>query len=791
MRKNLLALLVGGLMYCTCVAQNNVTLNHSSHVRNISGIIRDTISNRPLEYATVSLFHLSDTTFEKGSMTNPQGKFFIEKVPCGWYLYKVEFLGYKKYTGKAFCVDKKDAELVLDPIVMQRDPKRLDEVIVNGHQEFERLELDKTSYKVSKSPVSDGGSITEVLETIPKIGIDPQGKVSLRGSTNVTILVDGKVSAMLGASPSEVLAQLPARSVDRVEVITNPSAKYDASGTSGIINIVMKKDRVKGFSGTITMTGGTRDKYSGATYMNYRVGKINWYGSYDYQNQWFDKDQKVDRIQNTGSLRQSTDMKLNQGSNLGKIGMDFLPSAKTTLGISVQRRIIDHDRKFRTSYLMEDAQIGLRDSILRRGSIDGDLESWVYNVNYLQTFSKKGRELSADCSYSSSQTMYDGKYFHRHYYPVEGNELMSIDRQDINKWNGVWQVDYTEPLGTGSSLEMGYKGDRSITDFSDGDNYFGYEKSIHGGYMMASGKWKNISCQVGIRGEYTHIKTNQNYDPHYFDLFPSAHLSWGLPHKNQLQMSYSRRIFRPSTRMVNPNQNNKDPENQYLGNPFLRPEYSHDLEFTYNKKWSKMSITSNLYWIRTTDIIQQYRFLGDDGLGFVRYQNLNYKNYSGLDLNMTCRIASWCKINTYLSGVYTNYKGGTLINSQSNDDLFWFGKMTTLIRVSKKTYIHVSAVYEDENPILQGHWDNLFFMDFALSKRVMKNRGSISIRVKDLFNTKKNKSITGDGSFSQTNCFNYESRIAFLSFRYNFGKKYKINRSKKRHEEVEREGKDI
>ncbi|RUT73628.1 outer membrane beta-barrel family protein [Ancylomarina longa] len=755
--------------------------NKSTDVMNSSlkGQIAEKENQKPLEFATVSIYTLSDSTFVKGTITNKRGEFKLDKLKEDKYFLKVDFMGFQGIHGSTLFLKENQHKVISKPIYLQSDTKSISEVKVEGKRDFSRVELDKTVYNVSNSPVADGGSINDVLATIPKLSVNPEGEIQFRGSSNVKILIDGKISGVLGLNPADILRNMSAADVDRVELISSSSAKYDASGASGIINIIMKKEHTKGFNGNFSGTVGTKDKHGANASANLRTGKINLSGFYSYRNEWAARDYSVDRLIHSGSflnsLKENADVDFGNRSHISKIGLDYLINDNNTLSLAVTNRMFKQN--WNGFYIYDRANLlssSFPEETSRESAVDIDMLSWVYNASFIHKFEKKGEELSVDVAYTDNSADNEGKYkdWDSDNNLTESNDFFNSDRKEA-----VVQIDYSHPVGKSASIETGYMYRSNEIDYNepaDMSTAFNYKEQIHGLYVQYNGKKGNLGYQFGVRSEYSDIQTNQAYNDEYLDFFPSMHLSYRLNDKKQVILSYSKMVYRPDSRMLNPFQNLKDPENQRLGSQDISAYYTHNGElsiaFKRDKANYKIGVFANYY----NNLINQFRSVDSNGNAIVSYTNLNSKFTYGLEVEASAKFNKWWSFNGYVYSGYEKNSPNDELKFKSNDAYFLEGKVTSVMRIPNWFNFQASFRYQTNTPTAQGEYDNLYYVDLGFSRRILKKKASLSLNVYDLFDTFKFKINSGDTDFDQRELNGKETRIAKLTFRYFFGKKYRI-----------------
>ncbi|MPQ46722.1 outer membrane beta-barrel protein [Marinifilum sp. N1E240] len=751
----------------------------------VKGKIIENKHQKPLEFATVSIFCLKDSTLVKGTITNKKGEFKLEKLKADAYFLKVDYIGYNSYTLKKLTLASNEKKVLKQAISLAEDTKALEEVVVEGNREFSRMELGKTVYNVSKSPIADGGTINDVLNTVPKLSVNSDGDIQFRGSSNVKILIDGKISGLLGMNPSEVLSGMSASDVDRVELISTSSARYDATGANGIINIIMKKNRTKGFNGSASATLGTKDKKSGNFSANLRTGKINFFGQYVYKDDWAGRDYNVQRsiYETNTSLVEHADVDFGNRYHIGKIGMDFLIDDNNTITLSTTYRDILQNWNGNYEYIESNVlSSGMPDVSYRKSAVDLDLTSRIYNASYIHKFKKKGQSLSVDFAYTDNEADNSGNYSVREepsniwYY--SGSDFYKTARKE-----SVAQVDYVHPVGKNGKLETGYLYRNNEIDYEDQEDLstaFNYEENIHGLYLMYTGAAGKFAYELGLRAEYSDITTNREFKDDYLDLFPSVHLSYDFSDTKKWELAYSRMIYRPNSGMLNPFQNLRDPENQRLGAQDIEAYYNHNVEMSMSYDRKKASYKTTLYINYYNTLINQYRSINDDNESVVTYGNFDNKFYSALEFEASTKLNKWWSLSGYIGGIYEKTNPGDDFNFGSRDMWEVLGKVTSIMNFKKWFKMQTSFRYQSEILTAQGKYQNLYYVDLGLSRKVLKGRGSLSFTANDIFNTFKFKIHSSDPDFYNKEIRYKETQIAKLTFRYYFGKRYRVLRAKKK-----------
>ncbi|MDE5416875.1 TonB-dependent receptor [Labilibaculum sp. DW002] len=761
----------------------------------LKGNIVDFNLNKSLEYATVSIFSLPDSLLIKGTITNRKGDFLIQNLKEGKYFYKVEYLGYQNYKSKDLTLQENEKLVLNKSIALKVDTELISQVEVTGNRDFERIELDRSVYNVSNSLASNAGNITDVLTTIPKLNVDTEGNLKYRGSSNVKVLIDGKMSRLLGVSASDILNSLPANDVDRVEIISNPSAKFDASGSAGIVNIIMKKNRSKGFKGNTSIKLGTKNKKTGRTSLSLRTGKFNFSGSYSYTDDWFGRDYSSSLlIDDLNLVKSKAEIDYGKRVHLGQFGMDLLIDDNNTLSFNLSKQDIKQNWNGEYNYLRSDIPSSVMpEESFRDGSRDLDYNSMNYNMAYIHKFKRKGQQISIDAAYTDNSATNKGLY--RDFGNILSSSMSeSSDKFDAGRKEGLIQVDYQQALGQNGSLESGFMYRSNEIEFKvpiQTEENFDYKELIHSAYTQISGKKGNLGYQFGLRAEYSDVKTNKTYNEDYLDVFPSFHLSYKLSENKQLQLSYAKMVVRPNSGNLNPFQNVLDSLNQRLGSQDIRQYYTHKPELTYIYRSKKVTYTTNLYFQVRNDCIKLLRSLDSNDNTVLTSKNIDKTHYAGLDLNMAFKLNKWWSVNSYLTGNYQKFYSTKELDFKNRSDFGYFGGVTSTMRIPKLFTVQTKMTYYSEMPIAQGNSDETFHVDLTLAKRIMKKKAVVSLKVYDLFNSMKIATSTSDDRFKHRMRYQFENRIAYFTFTYYFGKKYSVLKTKKRKYVQEHKTKDI
>lgn len=806
----LLPLLV--LLANTCWAQPNIQ-------GKIFGIVVDGLSKNPVEYATVSVKHLKDTIFISGSLTDVDGKFELDQLKPGVYIVETSFLGYASRFDTVKLVPSGKPEMVADmgKVVINEDALLTDEVVVTAERAQLTLNIDKKVFEVAKTPVATGGTALDVLRQVPTLNVDIDGKLSLRGSENLIIYINGRPSSLNGENRAQILEQIPANTIQRVELITNPSARYDAEGMTGILNIITnQKIKTKGIT-TVTATYATLDKFSLGVSNSFRKGKWGMSNNLSYRNWpiWNEGyNNRKNIVTNTGSGRDSI-YSINSVSN----GKNFQQSLALSGNADYS---IDNKNTLSINYLgslnLNPAEDNYRYSIL--DSLDRLVEGYNrltdedrsgYNVDVnLNWRRSEGREKPEFVLAGAFSYTYD--FVNARYREILDNnytrQTQYNDIQDKFLTSSI-QADYIHPLKNGFKFEVGgktqlrdlindFKADSldRLTNLRVADlgltNLLGYKENINAMYGVFSGKvGKLFDFLTGLRVENTNIWLTQavgdyNGTKHYLTLFPSVFISKKLPLRQELQVSFSRRINRPGSQSLNPFPNLTDPLNVRVGNPDLNPEIIDAYELNYQKLWDDHNIVATLYFRQVNNYIQRVRDVQGD-TSTLRMQNLDYSRNFGLELTFRNTWTKWwntlANVNVYRNQLFGN---NTELQAQIAAINFNYNiRFTSNFKLLKNLDLQASVNYTGRNTLPQGSWEPVWFVDSGIRWSFAKGRGSLNLNVSDIFDTRQFQVITfnlpnQDTRFEGDFVRKRESRIANLTFSWRFGDGKAASTEKKR-----------
>lgn len=776
----------------------------------VSGKVLDFKTQLPVEYANVVLYRASDSSLVNGGVTNNEGVFYLNQIPYGEYRLRASFIGYKDLWIDTVFVNPRNRNLQFERLLLQESASVLGKVEVKAQQGVMEMHIDKRVFNVDQSIVSQGQTATEVLETVPSVEVDMDGNVSLRGSGNVTILIDGRPSAMLSGDIATALKQIPANIIESIEIITNPSAKYDPEGMSGIINIKLKKDRRGGVNGVVSAGYGTWGKYNGSVNLNYRTQKYNVFGSYSLnQGSMFHNGTTYTlNKQNPDSFfytEQEMNMLGGRGSQMARVGADWFINKRNTLSGTFSANLSNHNDDDTVFTVFRDANQLVSDRNNRISGSTEDETGYSAGLTWQRQFGRQGQELLVDANVSvrdeTNETQYTDEILYAGYTDVSFYDYSNRFNYDLNQVASL-QADYTHPINTTSKIEAGARiGYRMLDNDQYANNLdtatrlwipdtnrtyqYIFSEMIPALYATYSGKFNKLSYKAGLRLEHTLIKgdlpdNDGDFDRNYPSLFPSVHFSYKQDKSIEYLISYSRRISRPRSGMLNPFTDYSDPMNIRTGNPYLDPEFTHSMELGYSKFFKKFSLISSIFYRQVNDQIERFKEIDTSGVTIMTFRNLSSGISYGYEFIGTYHPAKWWSINGNFNLNQRIINADKIQEGLRNSGLMWSVKLMSTMNLSTGTSIQITGNYTSPRVLTLGTSAPRYVLDLGIRQSVLKNRGSLSLRVSDVFYTSSwIMSLEGNG-FSQEIERYFDSRVAFLTFTWQFGKQQKENGTRKR-----------
>lgn len=774
----------------------------------VKGKLTEAATGTPLGYASVRILQMPENKLVNGALTDESGAFAVE-LPYGAYIAEIEFIGFELHKTGVFTLSKENALRDLGTIPLAASSSNLDEVVVTAEKSTMVLALDKKIFNVGKDLANAGGSATDILTNIPSVSVDPEGNVKLRGSDNVRILIDGKPSGLVSFKGGSGLQQLQASMIDRVEIITNPSARYEAEGSAGIINIVLKKDNRRGFNGSLEMIAGEPANFGGAANLNYRHRKINFFINYGlaYRISPGVGSLYQERYSNdtTFILLQNNEGKVRGFNNNVRGGLDYFFDEKSILTAAYLWRRSDANRI--TDIRYEDYLFNtnnLDSYTARRQEETEDEPNSEYSLVYKKKFATEGHELTAEAKYLNYWEHSD-QLFTQHTFLPDGTEEISksqvqhsLNDEYENQW--LFQLDYIQPFGKDGKMEFGARSsfrdmvnDYVVSEQNAGgifeplpglDNYFIYKENINGVYGIYGNKKKKFSWQTGLRAEYTDVttilrETGEENPRNYFNLFPSAHFTYDLPKNNAVQLSYSRRVRRPVYNDLSPFVTFSDSRNFWSGNPDLDPEFSDVVELGHVKYFEKGSLSSSVYYRYTGGKIDRIRAVDDQGFATTRPENLVSEKAFGVEFASGYTPVKWWKLDFNFNFFHADVDGSNIEATYKATTYSWFARQTSRFMLPRQFDIQLRGNYEAPQKTAQGERRALWYADLAASKDVLAGKGTLTLNIMDIFNTRRMRTVTEGANFYNRGDFQWRRRQINLTFNYRINQAKQVGKGKK------------
>lgn len=741
----------------------SVNENDASTKGTIKGFVFDSLSNQPLEYATISLIKADDNSVVTGTITDATGFFKLNGIEYGKYSLEVTFIGYftKKTNGIEISTSKKMVDI--GQVHLKPATKTMEGVVVKADRPTMQYKIDKKVINVSQQHTSASGTAAELLENIPSVTVDIDGNVSLRGSTSFTVLIDGKPTVL---EPSDALSQIPASQIENIEIITNPSAKYDPDGVSGIINIIMKKNKLQGMTGIFNLNGGTQNRYGGDILLTYRKEKFNFYVGGDWNNQEF-QGESTTRNRTIANdtityLNSRGDFTRGRSSKSIRGGLDYTlnPHNTVSLGFNIGNR--DGSGKSKLTYNSWDSPQTFNDTYLSTEKSDRGGDIYNASLDYNHNFSKRGHTLIGQFIFERNESS-DNDITKR----IDSDNVTSGQKSTEKgpETEYRFKLDYTLPVGEKNKFEAGAQS--RIEDENTTNNMYqynpltglfdfqqlyshkvDYSTNIHSVYSTYSGEYGKLGYQLGLRGEYTYRKItmvgeDQDFTLDRFDYYPTLHISYSLPMDQQVMTSYTRRISRSRGYYFEPFLTWEDAHNLRIGNPSLKPEYIDSYELSYQKNFGRNTFSVDLYYRITNNKIERvrspYETTDPEYEGTILFLNSidNVgKDYAfGSEIMLGLDFSKWWHADI-MGNLYDYREKGSLLGEDfSNSSFNWSARFNNTFKVGKNTRIQLNGMYNSETVTAQGRSKGFLMTSLAAKQDFMKSKVSLTLQIRDLFQT--------------------------------------------------------
>jgi len=806
MNKLLLTILFTGLFATTTYAQRPEQKEVT-----ITGKVIDKDSNQPLEYATIAFFSKRLNKMITGGITDIKGNFNIP-VPTGMYDIHIEYISFKTQT----ISDKRiSTNENLGTFSLNINTEALDAVEVIAERTTVEIRLDKKIYTVGKDLTVSGGTVSDVLDNVPSVSVDAEGNIALRGNDNVRILINGKPSGLVGLNSTDALQQLPAEAIEKIEVITSPSARYESEGTAGIINIILRRSKLQGLNGAITGNIGNPDAAGISGNMNYRTGDINFFNttSYSYRETPGHSYIFTEYKTNGNFLDEKRDWTRIRKGLTTNIGLEWYINDSASITTSLVFSNSDNETNSINKLLQFDENLILTSETIRLNPEFRDFKTIQYSVNFTKDFEKSGHKLTFDFQYEDNDQ-------NRSSLIIENGLNSEKNKTFEDETSILLRLDYVLPIGENSQFELGYRGDfsdkstdytvelfnQSINDFEVDitlSNLFNYKVYINAAYTQFGSRINKFSYLLGLRLENTQVTIDQPTSgdfkkKNYTGLFPTVNLNYEISEDENITLGYSKRLRRPRGFFLNPFPSRSSLTNVFQGNPDLDPSYSGKFDLGYLKSFGKITISSSLYYQHTTNVINFVSIVTGETV-VVDGQDLPVINRTpiniavndryGFEFNLNYNPTRKWRINGDFNFFKTITEGDFNGTNFDSDDVSWSIRLNNKYTLPGKIDWQTNMRYRGPRDDSQNKRKGSFSASIAFSKDIFKEKASIAFNIRDLLDSGKFRGDIETETFFSTREIQYRGGRSFnLSFTYRFNQKKKRERNRNGGGDFEFEG---
>ncbi len=793
--------LTGGLAPLACGQFSNAQ---------IRGEVLEASTEEAMEFVNVSLYGQGTDSLLLGSVTNAEGEFEFSHVPPGAYYVETSFIGFENKKTDAFQVEHSGSKLDLGEILIAISSILLEDVEVTAERSTYQLDLDRKVYNVEKDILSSASSASEILQNIPSVSVGLNGVVSLRGSSNITYLINGRPSAMMRHNSSNALQQIPASSIERIEVITNPSAKYKPDGTGGIINIVLKAARDGGYNGTLTGNVGNANKfeglgrYNGSLLLNYGKNDFNAFINYGYRH---DETPRVDEdevmnLDGKGSLLSTFDETIrtdfNKDSHLASAGIEY-GFGNNAVELSGTYFMGKDKKGSETSAVFTDKLNSEQDeSFHTNGNFKEEEQEYELGIAFEHELGNE-HTLVLEYAYSDFLEKEDGIYNQHFSLPAPSRDTVINNFIQISGPSHEVVGQYVKPLDDDTKVELGYLGEfmEEEIEFMGRSkasqeaewavdplrtSRFIFTQNIHAGYMTLEHSLFEYHFLAGLRMEQAYV-SSQLIDSvaipnDYFNIFPTIHMGRELGDNQEIQLSYSKRINRADSDEQNPFPEYADPNNRDVGNPKLKPEKIHSLELSYRLQMDHFTFLPSIYYRFKEDGFTEVVRTVDENITETTFTNLTNEQSAGVEFAIVGNFADFLNVDLSANGFYQQIDAHNLGFSKYKSSFSYDAKLGAGIKITKSTQGQLNAYYRSSRITPQGEFNPIFLLNAGIRQEIIKHQASLLLTVSDVFNTLDYESAIDSPILKQQTKYGRNSQIVYLGFIYNFGQKVQKKRQK-------------
>lgn len=779
-----------------------ICLAQSEPLGLVKGVVIEQATEEPMEFVTVQMFEEKQEEISfKGTSTNKEGEFVFADLPFGKYYLQISFIGFETRRTRVFNINKAGQEIDFRKIEFYMDENLLEEVEVVAEKSTFSNNLKRKVYNVEKDVMSQSSSASEIMQNLPSVRVDVNGEVSLRGSSNITYLLNGRPSALLRANPGAFLRQMPANAIERIEIITNPSAKYRPDGIGGIINIVLKEKTKEGWSGTVQGDIGNLQRYNGNVTLNYGEEDIQFFANYSLRSARTPQDILDKRINRDGNgnalstFESVSDAIFNESSHILNAGLNFSVGENSSLELASQYFLADNDNFSLTDWKIVDDETS---AFTIDRTYDSREEEYELGAAFEHQFDGEDHTLAMELTYTVYDESEDNIYDERYTLP----SIASALRHNLIQKGGpitAFAVEYAKVFSEDTEMEAGYLGEfvrddiqllfenldadnnRWITDFSR-TNRFKFRQDVHAFYATFDHAIDIFSFSAGLRAEQALITsrlidaTDSKVPNNYFRLYPSLTLGLELGDFEELQLSYSRRVNRPDADEMNPFAEYDDPRTSDSGNPYLLPENIHGVELAYMIQKPGFTFIPSLYYRYKYDGFTEIRELRQDSILHTSFANLATDQAVGLELIFKGTVSDNLYLNWSANFFQNTIDASNIGFSARQSQFSWDTKLAANWNISKKTYAQLNAQYLSSRLTPQGQFRPLILLNMGLRQDILRGRGTLIFTVSDVFASLEWESVIDTPNLFWNTSYARNNQIMHLGFSYRFGGKFGKNR---------------
>ena len=773
----------------------------------VTGTVTDSETNIPLEYATISVFKANSEDAINGVISDSNGEFIIE-LSKGVYDFKVEFISFKIKYYKNISVNN---PLSLGVIKLSIDENILDEIEVIGEKTEIEIKLDKTVYNIGKDLTLKGSSVSDVLDNLPSVEVDIEGNVSLRGNESVRILINGKPSGLVGISSNEALKQFPSESVEKVEVITSPSARYNAEGTAGIINIILRRSKLTGFNGSLSLNSGFPERYGVSANLNYRTKKINFFnnigynkrvseGSFVNETEYY-TDQAINNFLNENGVRDSE-----RNSNYLNTGIEYFISDKTSVvGSYVLRKSDGFTNNTNNVNQNFNGISKFSERLEKESEIDDTNE---FSINITHDFNKEGHVLTMDYQKEKSSENENGFISNTQLKPLFTKYLSEKVNTDEIQESELFKIDYVLPIKKDGQFELGFRRSNQYQDIdylAENEDLNGnfindlnlsntllYNEKVNAFYTQYGNKNNKFSFLLGLRYEESkttvkQLANNTNNVKNYNDFFPTLNLSYQIKEDETITFGYNRRIRRARSYFINPFPSKSSATNIFQGNPNIDPTYSNGIDLGYLKRYEKLTLNGSIYYRKSTGV---FTFISENTGDFVLVNeilvpvlrrtpiNLASNKQIGLELNANFNQSKNWRLNGSLNFYESETLGEYMGIVYDSKNLTWSGRISNNLKLFSSVDWQTSFRYRAPQKTAVNERKASIYSNTAFSKDLLKDKITLTFKVNDIFETGKWRIESFNENYRSYSESNWRGgRTLELNLIYRFNQKKKESRN--------------